>query len=211
LRPSPSSSSRTSRPAAGAVLLVVVLVVGTAACSKKDDDRRAAPRRSTTTATTAAPVPALQFTITAQDANGTKAPDEAMVAAVKKTLDGWLATAVVAPLHSGAPAPDLAPIFTPNALTRLADPAIRATVVDEGMPAANKEITAEVANVALSSVAGPDEVVALVGARIDVKVRAVGPTLDVDVVHQGELVLVPEGDGWLIDAFAIHTTRDSRA
>jgi hypothetical protein len=79
------------------------------------------------------------------------------------------------------------------------------------MPPANEEISAEVANVALSSVAGPDEVVALVGARIDVKVRAVGPTLDVDVVHQGELVLVPEGDAWLIDAFAVHTTRDSRA
>jgi hypothetical protein len=55
-------------------------------------------------------------------------------------------------------------------------------------------------------------VLAVVGARIDVKVHAVGPTLDVDVIHQGELVLVPEADGsWRIESFALHTARDSRA
>ena len=189
--------------------LVAVLAAG---CSKddKDDDGASAEKPATTTTAAAGP-PTLQFTVTETNTNGTKGPDEAQLAAIKKTLGGWLAAAVVGPLHSGQPAPDLAPLFTPSALERLADPAIRATVVDEGMPPATTSITAEVANVLFSTVAGADEVLAIVGARIDLKVHAVGPTLDVDVVHQGELVLAPEPDGsWKIESFALHTARDSR-
>lgn len=194
-----------------AALAVLTLLAAT--CSKGDDgdDQSARERPTSTTPTTVkGAAPALAFTVTGTDTNGTKEPDEASVAAVKRTLDGWLAAAVVAPLHSGQPAPDLAALFTPPALQRLADPAVRATLVDEGLPPANRTIAAEVANVSLSSVAGPDEVVALIGARIDVKVHAVGPTVDVDIVHQGELVLVPDGDAWRIDSFALHTARDSR-
>lgn len=196
------------------LLTTVALVAALAAGCSKDakDDATAKKATTTTTATAAAGPPTLQFTVTETDPNGTKPPDEAAMASIKKTLDGWLASAVVAPLHSGQPAPDLAPLFTPAALERLADPAVRATLVDEGLPPATSAITAELANVLLSTVAGADEVLAVVGARIDVKVRAVGPTLDVDVVHQGELVLAPEPDGsWRIESFAIHTARDSRA
>ena len=197
-----------TRRSLAALALVAVLLSG---CSKdKKDD--AAPRKPGATTTSAAAVaPTLAFTVTETNTNGTKGPDDAQLAAITKTLDGWLASAVVAPLHTGQPAPDLAPLFTPPAFERLADPAVRATLVDEGLPPASTSIAAEVANVLLSTVAGPDEVLAVVGARIDVKVHAVGPTLDVDVVHQGELVLVPEADGsWKIDSFALHTARDSR-
>ena len=206
-----------TRPSRPTRLLVIALVVGSiaAGCSKDKDDDAAAPRKrraTTTTAAAPAAAPTLSFTVTETNTNGTKGPDDAQLAAVKKTLDGWLASAVVAPLHSGQPAPDLAPLFTPPALERLADPATRATLVDEGIPPSTKSITAEFANVALSTVAGADEILAVVGARIDVKVRAVGDAHDVDVVHQGELVLVPEADGsWKIESFAIHTARDSRA
>ena len=191
------------------VAIVAALVAG---CSKDKDDDAGAKKPSTTTTSASGAAPTLQFTVTETNANGTKAPDEAQLAAIKKTLDGWLASAVVTPLHSGQPAPDLAPLFTAAALERLADPATRATLVDEGLPPASTSITGEVANVLLSTVAGPDEVLAIAGARIDVKVHAVGPTLDVDVVHQGELVLAPEADGsWRIESFAVHTARDSRA
>lgn len=194
-----------------AVLAVVVALAAGCSKDKKDGDGDGdRPATSSTSAVGAAPT--LQFTVTETNTNGTKGPDEAQLAAIKRTLDGWLASAVVAPLHSGRPAPDLAPLFTAAALERLADPATRATLVDEGMPPATTAITAEVANVLLSTVAGPDEVLAIVGARIDVKVRAVGPTLDVDVVHQGEMVLVPEADGtWRIESFALRAARDSRA
>ena len=194
--------------------LALVAVLAAAGCSKdkKNADGGSAKKPETTTTAAAAGPPTLQFTVTETNTNGTKAPDDAQLAAIKKTLDGWLAAAVVAPLHSGQPAPDLTALFTPAALERLADPAIRAAVVDEGLPPATTSITAEPANVLLSTVAGADEVLAIVGARIDVKIHAVGPTLDVDVVHQGELVLAPEPDGsWKIESFALHTARDSRA
>ena len=193
--------------------LTLVAALAAAGCSKDKDDA-ASPKKpgATTTAAEAAAAPTLAFTVTETNTNGTKGPDEAQAAAIKKTLDGWLASAVVAPLHTGQPAPDLTTLFTASALERLADPATRATLVDEGLPPATTSIAAEVANVLLSTVAGPDEILAVVGARIDVKVHAVGPTLVVDVVHQGELVLAPQDDGtWRIESFALHTARDSRA
>ena len=203
-------ASRSTRHLVVLALAAALLLAG---CSKdKDDDAAPAKRKPAATTTTVGAPPTLAFTVTETNTNGTKGPDEAQLAAIKKTLDGWLASAVVAPLHSGQAAPDLSPLFTPAALERLADPAVRATLVDEGLPPAPTTIAAEVANVLLSTVAGPDEVLAVVGARIDVKVHASGPTLDVDVVHQGELVLAPQEDGtWKIESFAIHTARDSRA
>jgi hypothetical protein len=197
-----------------ATALVAAVAVTGAACSKKKDDGAAPkPGKATTTTAAAAAAPTVSLTVTGVDANGTKAPDDATVAAVKKTLDGWIAAAVVGPLHTGQPAGDLAPYFTAAALDRLgADPAVRATLVDEGLPPATKALTADTANVALFSVAGPDEVVAVVAAQVDLKLHAVGPTHDVDVSHYGEVVLVQDDGGvWKIDSFALQSPKDSRA
>jgi hypothetical protein len=199
-----------------ALLLVAALAlpVLAGACSKDDDGGDGGRPKATTTApTTTAPAgpPTLQLTVAGLDAHGTKPPDDATIAAVKATLDRWLAAAVVGPLHSGQPAGDLSAVFTPAALERLAaDPAARATLVDEGLPPATTEITAERAGITLASVAGPDEVVGVIAAQLDVKLRAVGPTMDVDINHYGEVVLVQEPDGWKIDSFAVETARDSR-
>lgn len=199
-------------------LLLFLAVVATVApaCSKSDDADKAAPKRSAgeTASTTAPPAPpgppALALNVSGVEANGTASPDEATVAGVKRTLDGWLAAAVVGPLHSGAPAADLAPYFTDAALERLADPAVRASLVDEGLPPATKAITPEVANVLLSAVAGADGIVGVVVGRLDLKLRATGANSDVDVVHQGDLVLVFDNEAWRIDSFQMHTARDSR-
>ena len=196
------------------VLALAVAAGGLGACSKSGGDGDDAKGRSTTT-TAAGPLtapPAIGVTVTGVDPNGTRAPDEATVAAVKATIDRWIATAVVGPLFTGQPAGDLTPVFTPAALERLAaDPAARAALVDEGLPPATTAITADRANAALFSVAGPDEVVAVVAVQLDLLLRAQGPTLDVDVNHYGELVLVQEADGWKIDSFAVEAARDSRA
>lgn len=188
------------------LLLAAALVAG--GCSRSGDDDRSAAEATTST-TAAAPV--IGVTVTGVAANGTALPDEATVAAVKQTLDAWVAAAVVAPLHSGAPAGDLSAVFTAAALERLGDPAVRASLVDEGLPPATTAITADAADAALASVAGTDGVVAVIAARVDLRIHAVGPTSDVDVAHQGDLVLVPEGDAWKIDSFTMRTSRDSRA
>jgi hypothetical protein len=194
---------------AAVVLVAGVLVAGGACSSKAKDKAPPSPTRTTTAAATGG-LPTLHVNVAGVDDNGTKGPDEATVAAVKATLDRWLADAVVGPLHGGKPAGDLSPIFTAAALERLADPSVRATFVDEGLPPATTSITPEKLEATLSSVAGPDEVVAVIGARLDLKLRAVGPSVDVDIVHQGEVVLVPDGDGWKIDSFAVRASRDSR-
>ncbi len=195
-----------------ALTLAVALLGGAGACSKKKaEDAGAARPATTTTATVPVAPPTIPLTVTGVDAYGTKAPDDATVAAVKATLDAWLAAAVVAPLHSGQPAGDLSAVFTPAALEQLADPATRATLVDEGLPPATKGITAERVTAGLFSVAGADEVTGVVAAQVDVKLRAVGDTMDVDIVHFGEVVLVPEGDTWKIDSFALDAGKDSRS
>lgn len=197
-------------PATIASLVTVVLLAVTG-CSKDKAEKSGPPKaQPKESAPAEPPAPgAVQFTVTGVDPNATAPPDEATVAAVKKTLDGWIATAVVGPLRSGAAAGDLAPLFTAPALERLSDPVVRATLVDEGLPAATKSVDAEVANVALASAAG-DAGVAVIAARFELKLRAVGDDSDIDVIHSGDMILVPDADAWKIDAFSVHTTRDSR-
>lgn len=197
-----------SRPLALVFAVLALVAASLGGCSKGGDD--AAPEATTTTAP--AGPPTIGVTITSVEANGTATPDGPTVEAVKSTIEAWLATAVVAPLHTGQPAGDLSGVFTPAALAHLAgDPAARASVVDEGLPPASTAITAERAFVSLSSVAGPDQVVAVIAAQLDILLRAQGPDLDVDVNHHGEVVLVDDGGTWKIDAFALTAARDSRA
>jgi hypothetical protein len=171
-------------------------------CSKKE---RAAPGPAP-----AAPAPgSVVLELTGVEANGTPPLGADVVAAVKTALDRYVADAIVAPLRSGGPAPDLTHVLTPAALARLGGPD-RETLVQEGLPAASGGIRPEAATVALSTLAGPDGGPVLVAARLDLRLHAVGPGLDVDVVRQGDLVLVPEGDQWRIDGYQLRASRDSR-
>ena len=179
---------------------------GTGSTTSPTDPSAGTAAPSTTTTTAA---PALDLVFVGLDPNGTAPPDDATLANVQATLRGYFATAIVAPLRSGGPASDLSPFFTPVALERVAGPD-RPTMVEEGLPPASRSITGEVTNVALGTVAGPDEVTAVVTARIDLRLHAVGPALDVDIVRQGELVLVLDGETWKIDGFQVRTSRDSR-
>ena len=190
-------------------VFLVALALLVTGCSRGDDDEKASPPKPTTTTALTAP-PALTWTITGVEANGTQPPGEDVVAAVKATLDTYLTQAVATPLFSGTPPADLSAVLSPAALDRIAaDPAARAALIDEGMPPATKSITANAANAALSSVAGADGATALVVAALDLRVHAVGPTVEVNIVRTGEVVLAPEANGWRIDSFSVNTHRDS--
>lgn len=196
------------------VILFVALLValGGAACSKKDgDDAKAKkPRATTTTEVVLAAAPALAWTVTGVDSQGTAPPGDDVVAAVKATLDTYLVEAVSKPLFSAQPAGDLSAVLSPAAIERLnADPATRATLVDEGMPAATKSITTETATANLWSIAGRDGAPGLFGAQLDLKVHAIGPTVDVTIVRNGEVVLTNDGSGWRIDSFRLRAQRDT--
>lgn len=185
---------------------VVALAVSMVACTKKKDER---PSASSTTTASAAPT--ITFTVDGGvESHGTKAPDEAALTQVKATIDAYLARAVVTPLFTGEPAGDLSDLFTTEARPRLEDAATRATLVEEGLPPASTSIMPDAVTVKLSSVAGPDGAVALIGARLDVKLHAVGPRIDMDIVRDGELVLAPQDGTWRIDSFGLRTTRNTR-
>jgi hypothetical protein len=149
--------------------------------------------------------------LTGIDDNGTKPPPDGVVGAVTWTLDRWFVEAVLDPLRTGQPVPDetLAALFTPVAFERVKTDD-RGALTDEGLPSTATNLAAEAATVALSSVAGPDEVPAVIVAKIELRLHATGPQLDADVVREGELVLVPTEHGWRIDGYDLRTTRQSR-
>ena len=194
-----------------ALLVALVVLLGACSKDKNDDAKPRAARPSTTTTSVMTEPPVLAWTLGPVDAQGTAPPGDDVVAAVKATLDAYLAQAVVAPLFTGQPVVDLSTVLSPAALERFnADPAVRGTLVDEGMPPATLAISAEKADATLTSVAGPDGVPAVVAARLDLKVHAVGPGMDVDILRAGEITLVSEAGGWRIDSFSLRAQRDSR-
>lgn len=190
-----------------ACLVALVALVSLTACPKKKDGTEPSASKNKD-GTPAAPT--LTFTVEGVEPNGTKPPGNDVVEPVKAVLDAYLQRAVVEPLYTGEQAGDLADLFTVQARPRLAEPAHRATLVEEGLPPASTSITAGAVKVSLSSVAGPDGAIALVGARLDVQLHAVGPRVDIDIVRDGELVLAFEDGQWRIDSFGLRTTRNTR-
>lgn len=151
------------------------------------------------------------ITITSVDANDTAPPSEELLRDVVGTVQGWLDGAMVRPLESARPAVDLSPFFTPPALDRLAaSPTDRAALVDEGLPPASQQVLVEAADLALSTLAASDGRVAVVLADLNLKIHAVGPTIDVDVVRTGMITLVFQDGRWKIDSYEVRVSRISR-
>ena len=194
-------------PAAGLLALTLLAILPGAACSHRS--RRAtapepAPAPNPTTP------PAIHLEVAATTIDGSDPPGDDVVAGVSQALDRYVATAIVAPLASGQPVADLSPAFTASAAAEIAaDASLRATVLDEGLPPATREISAPRATAILDAVNGPGGT-DLVGARIGLTVHAAGPGLDVDIARDGELVLVAEGGAWKIDVVHLRTERNTR-
>ncbi|HEX2850845.1 MAG TPA: hypothetical protein VHN98_09840 [Acidimicrobiales bacterium] len=201
-----------TRRASATGLLALALVVGvaTTSCSKHSRPK-AAPATTTTAKPPPTTVPApVHFTITETTTDGSDPPSDDVVAKVNEALDRYVATAIVAPLSSGQPVADLSPAFTAAAVAQIgADADLRATVLDEGMPPASREISASRATAVLEGVNDPGGT-AIVGARIGLTIHAAGPGLDVDIARDGELVFVPDGDAWKINVVHLQTQRNSR-
>ena len=157
------------------------------------------------------PPPApIAWQITGGEVHAVRPPGPAMAddvrAKVTATLERYLADAVVGPLRSGQPAGDLGPVFTAPALGRVHGPD-RAALVDEGLPPATG-LRSQAASAHVAALAGDDQAVTVVAAAITLHLHTGGAD-SVAIVRTGDLVLVPDGDGWKIDGYDIRTTRDS--
>ena len=136
-----------------------------------------------------------------------QAVQEAVRAGVLDTLNRYLEAAVLTPLRSGGPAGDLTPLFTPPAAQRvMAVGPDRFAVIDENLPPVS-DVRAESAVAGLNGLAGPDGIMSVVTAGLDLRLIGHINGALVRVTRTGELVLMPEGGTWRIDAYDIHVTR----
>jgi hypothetical protein len=182
-----------------AALLALTTVIGGTACSKKK-----ATARPRATPTTAAARP-ISFTFAAAPETPPAVKD-----ATEALLRRYLDDAILAPMRSGGPAPDLSPIFTAETAP-LVSAGDRAALVGEGMPSARGGVEADAANASITPLVVGDEV-PLAVAKIDLRLRARDVEgAGVAVTHQGELLLVPEGSTWRIGGYDVLATRDTPA
>jgi hypothetical protein len=179
-----------------ALLLALAFVAGGAACSKKD---KASPRRATTTATRES------VALKVLPAPGTP---PLVAIAVQTMLRKYLADAIVAPLRSGKPAPDLGPLFTTDTGTRIRG-FDRPALVSEGLPPARDGVIVRVATAGITPLLAGDQV-PMVAAAIDLRLRARDVKgARVDVSHRGELVLMRDGSAWKIGGYDMVAVRDT--
>ncbi len=132
---------------------------------------------------------------------------DAAWAGVLDTLNRYLEAGVLTPLRSGGPAADLTPLFTPSAAERvIPGGADRFAFIDENLPPVS-DVRAESAVAGLTALAGPDGIMSVVTAGLDLRLIGHINGALVRVNRSGELVLMPEGGTWRIDAYDISVTR----
>ncbi|HVL05270.1 MAG TPA: hypothetical protein VM388_04750 [Acidimicrobiales bacterium] len=157
------------------------------------------------------PPPPIRFTGEAYDLHFAGAPSTASYDAtwfgVLDTLNRYLEAAVLTPLRTGGPAGDLTALFNPPALERVAPGgADRFAFIDENLPAVS-DLRSERSVAGLTALAGRDGKVSVVTAGLDLRLVGHIAGSPVTVVRTGELVLMPEGNTWRIDAYDIQVVR----
>jgi hypothetical protein len=157
------------------------------------------------------PPPPIVFTGDAYDLNSagpvSTATGNAAWAGVLDTLNRYLDAAVVTPLRSGGPAGDLTPLFSRPALERVAPGgADRFAIIDENLPPVS-DLRSERAVAGLTGLAGTDGTVSVVTAGLDLHLIGHINGAPVTVVRTGELVLMPDGGTWRIDAYDVNVVR----
>jgi hypothetical protein len=132
---------------------------------------------------------------------------DAAWAGVLDTLNRYLHAGVLTPLRSGGPAGDLAPLFSGPAAAKVtvAGPD-RSAFVDEGLPPLS-EVRKEAAVATLTALAGTDGTMSVVTAGLDLRLVGQVDGSPVRVARTGELVLMPDGGRWRIDAYNVKVVR----
>ena len=137
----------------------------------------------------------------------TPATFDATWAGVLDTLNRYLEAAVVTPLRTGGPAGDLAPLFSRPAFEQVGPGgADRFAIIDENLPPVS-DLRSERAVAGLTALAGRDGTVSVVTAGLDLRLIGHIAGAPVTVVRTGELVLMPQGGTWRIDAYDVKVVR----
>ncbi|MEA2972872.1 MAG: hypothetical protein QOG82_1330 [Actinomycetota bacterium] len=187
-----------------AALACLAMVAG--ACSK---DSKGAAGRATTT--TEVPVP-IAFTTTSFDVVATADPAEGAAAGaqagIEATFRRWLDEDILGPLRSAVPAGDLRHNFTAVTGERVATTPDRAAFASDGLPPVTG-LKAETATLAVVGLTDLDGQIPIATVHLELKLHGTAEGTPLTVEHAGELVLVPDGDGWKIDSYDVRATRDT--
>lgn len=197
------------------LVVAVLAVAGASGCSGDDDDKKdAAPVGGAPKATTPAPEPVFGFTISAAEVQFSS-PEarpfpEDVKAAVKTSLDTYLANGVVTPLKTGQPPSGLEGVFTAAAGARIAaGQPDRLALLEEGQPVAG-EVVQDRADARLTALLDTAGVVTVVVSQFDLAVTVKSKDTTLSIVRNGEVALMLENDVWRIDSFDLSTARDSK-
>jgi len=171
------------------------------------------PTAATGRGPTSTEVPAgIAFTITSFEVEAAADPAPGAVdgarAGIEATFRRWLDEDILPPLRSGQPAGDLRPLFTAVTGERVVTTADRAAFVTEGLPPVSG-LTAETASLAVVGLADPGGQIPVAAVHLELKLKGRAEGAPLSVEHSGDLVLVPEGDGWKIDSYDVRATRDT--
>lgn len=135
-----------------------------------------------------------------------QATSDATWAGVLATLNQYLDAAVLTPLRTGGPAGDLAPLFSTSAVDRVTRGPDRAAFIDEGVPPVTR-LRADAARATLTALAGADGTTSVVDAVLDLRLTGQSNGAPVTVTRTGDIVLLPDGGTWKIDAYDITASR----
>ncbi len=126
---------------------------------------------------------------------------------VLDTLNRYLEAGILTPLRSGGPAGDLRPLFSGPAADRvMAAGPDRFAIIDENLPPVD-DLRPRAVLAGLTGLAGPDGIMSVVTAGLDLRLVGTAAGAPISITRTGELVLVPDGGTWRIDAFDVLVTR----
>ena len=158
--------------------------------------------------TTAFRLPQLpRFTLGATDIQAVNAPaelPESTQTQVQSVLDRYLNNALVIPMRTGTPVPDLGNVFAGPVLDRLSGPD-RAALLDDVIPKAEDVLVGE-ATADLIALVGPDGVAVLaVSIRIVMTGTVEGGPVNIE--RTGEFQMAPEGGDLRVSGYDVSVTR----
>lgn len=130
--------------------------------------------------------------------------------AVVATLDTYLDRGIVQPLRTDKPPTGVEELFTPAALARATAGADKAAVLETGGGVPGR-LTRDRADTAFTVLTDGGGAPLLVNARLEVSLTFQAGDDRVRVARSGDMVLVPDGGTWRIDAYDLRTTRDTLA
>jgi hypothetical protein len=189
------------------LLVVVGAVVAVLALSGGGGDHRAASPTTTSRATTVA----LQLgDVTSASAGPAATFTAAQASDVLKVIGTYIDRAIVAPMHTGGEAGDLASLFDAGTLARVSGPD-KAVMTETGLPKASGSLKFRAQPVPFVALGDQSGAVVLVSASIDLTVDAkvVGSKTPLHVEQKGDLVLAPDAGGaWKVTSYSMSVTRN---